>query len=339
MRKAIILGSLLALAVTGSFLLTDRTHPTAHAGSPAFQSLLSDAISRLEGVTQEIVATSVSEAQAAGKQATVYGEITCDRDNTECWDLTYDAGSPTCEASIATCDATETCSRFYTCDSQYTCHGEVTCDGKDTCWNSTCDQEYMTCDGSETCDAACVQYTYQGNYTCDGTITCHETCSGWPNCGVETMFPSETCDRNDPNCWDLTYNQGEATCDPAMPTCGTVATCSRFYTCDSQYTCHGEETCNGQFTCWSSTCIDHETCDGAPQCCQDPYTFQGNFTCDGSETCHNTCDAWPTCDGLVTCDGTVTCHETCDGWLGCYNGGPTGSDRTTWGGLKREFGE
>jgi hypothetical protein len=52
-----------------------------------------------------------------------------------------------------------------------------------------------------------------------------------------------------------------------------------------------------------------------------------------------TCDGWPTCFGLATCDGNDTCHDTCTGWPGCYNGNPSGSDRTTWGGLKKEFAE
>jgi hypothetical protein len=275
---------------------------------------------------------------------TVYPALTCDRDNTACWDLTYDPASPTCQATAPTCDANETCSRFYTCDSQYTCHGEQTCDGSATCWSSTCDEPDMTCDGSPTCDpAVCIPYTFQGNYTCDSSPTCHETCEGWPGCGLATVYGSDTCDRDRPDCWDLTYDPAMPTCEAGLVTCDATETCSRFYTCDSQYTCHGEETCNGTFTCWSSTCADAQTCDGTAQCCNPAYTFQGNYTCDDSPTCHTTCGAegWPTCSavGLPTCDGNETCHNTCDGWLGCVNGQPSGSDRTTWGGMKKQFSE
>ncbi|MCK4548435.1 MAG: hypothetical protein KAW17_13450 [Candidatus Eisenbacteria sp.] len=320
MRKAVVLTSAITLAIVGYACFTGGSQPDNHAGSPAFTALLSEAIARLEGITQEMAATTVGEAQAANKQPTMYGEPTCDRDQTECWELTYDAGSPTCEAGMATCDATETCSRFYTCDSQYTCHGEATCNGTLTCWNSTCDEPEMTCDETPTCDAACIPYTMQGNYTCDGTPTCHNTCMGWPGCGAETMFPSATCDRDDPNCWELTYDAGSPTCEASMATCDDTETCSRFYTCDSQYTCHGEVTCNGTLTCWNSTCDEPDmtcdgvspTCTGAPDC--SPYTMQGNYTCDGSATCHNTCAGWPDC-------------------------GPTSSGRTTWGSLKKGFTE
>ncbi|MGD9403234.1 MAG: hypothetical protein PVF95_13330, partial [bacterium] len=124
-------------------------------------------------------------AAPAQPDPTMYGYDTCDRDNTDCIDLTYDASSPTCIAGEVTCDASVTCARFYTCDSQYTCHGEETCNGCYTCWFSTCEAPGATYDGSPTCDANCPEYTFQGNYTCDGSMTCgfNQTCDGWPECG------------------------------------------------------------------------------------------------------------------------------------------------------------
>jgi hypothetical protein len=188
MKRAIVLGSVAAALVLGGAYLAGRTSSVAHEGSPAFQALLSEAIARLDGVQQEVVATTVGEAQAAAKQPdpTMYGFPTCDRDNTDCIELTYDVSEPTCEAGMITCDAAVTCSRFYTCDSQYTCHGEETCNGCFTCWYSTCENPGATFDASPTCTGAgCIEYTFQGTYTCDGTETCGkgQTCDGWPECG------------------------------------------------------------------------------------------------------------------------------------------------------------
>jgi len=88
------------------------------------------------------------------------------------------------------------------------------------------------------------------------------------------------------------------------------------------------------------TCDGSLTCDPADPNCM-PFTFQGNFTCDNTPTCHETCNGWPTCDGAVTCDGTATCQNTCHGWPGCLTGvsGKPGSDRTTWGKVKKDFNE
>ena len=115
MRKAIVIGSIVALAVIAAAHLTGRTALVPHGSSPAFEALLTEAIARLEGATQEITATTVGEAHASGKQfetmagePTCYGSPTCDRDQPECWDLTY-SGEPTCYAAEATCDATDTC--------------------------------------------------------------------------------------------------------------------------------------------------------------------------------------------------------------------------------------
>jgi hypothetical protein len=188
MRKVIVLGCVaVALALAGTYL-TGRTGFESHSDSPAFQALLGEAIARLDGVPQEITAITVGEAQAEPAQpdVTMYTYPTCDRDDTNCFDYTYDPSQPTCDPGIFTCDTGVTCSRFYTCDSQYTCHGEVTCDGCWTCWFSTCDAPAATYDGSATCTyPPCVEYTFQGNYTCDGTITCEwqATCAGWPECG------------------------------------------------------------------------------------------------------------------------------------------------------------
>ena len=188
MRKAIVLGCVAIALAFGGVYLSGRTGAVSHDGSPAFQALLDEAIARLDGVPQEIIATTVADAQAAppNPEPTMYGYFTCDRDNTDCIELTYDASSPTCVAGEVTCDAAVTCSRFYTCDSQYTCHGEETCNGCYTCWYSTCDRPGATYDGTETCGTAnCIEYTFQGNYTCDGTLTCGyaQTCDGWPECG------------------------------------------------------------------------------------------------------------------------------------------------------------
>jgi len=247
MKRAIILSSLLAIAVLGSVYWTARVEPASHDGSPAFQALLDEAIARLEGATQEVTKATVGEAHAEAQQYTMSG---------------------------------------------------------------------ATCDGTETCD-------------------------GSPGCEYETVYGQFTCDRDHPDCWELTYDPTVPTCDPGLVTCDASATCARFYTCDSQFTCHGEPTCDGSDTCWNSTCDEPlQTCDGSITCTGglecDPYTFQGNYTCDGTETCHSTCAGWPTCDGGPTCDGTDTCDNTCDGWPGC---GPTGTDRTTWGGVKKEFSE
>lgn len=325
MRRVMALTFVLAVAALGAVFLNGRTEPVSHKGSPAFQALLTEAIARLEGVTERATVVTVGMAHAGDRPPvdTMYGTPTCDRDDTNCWDLTYDPTSPTCCASDLTCDASVTCARFYTCDSQYTCHGEETCDGTWTCWFSGCDVTGMTYDGSVTCDFAgksCVEYTYQGNFTCDGTATCHQTCRGWPECGMETVYGQITCDRGDPDCWSLTL-QGQVTCDAGAVTCDATNTCSRFYTCDSQYTCHGESTCNGTWTCWYSRCEapdmtydGSETCQSGDRDCIE-YTYQGNFTCDGSPTC----------------------HETCSGWPGCA--GPSGTDRTTWGKIKQQFHE
>ena len=187
MRKVIVLGCVAVVLALGAVYLTGRTGSAAHDDSPAFQALLDEAIARLDGVPQEIKAVTVADAKAGPAQpdVTMYGYMTCDRDQTECFDYTYNQSEPTCDPGIVTCDAQITCSRFYTCDSQYTCHGEETCNGCYTCWFSTCEAPGATYDGSPTCYPVCDEYTFQGNYTCDGTTTCmwQQTCDGWPECG------------------------------------------------------------------------------------------------------------------------------------------------------------
>lgn len=207
MRKAIVLGSAVALVALGAVFIGARTEPISHEGSPAFQALLSDAIARLENVVEDITAGSVGEAHAGRLEytvdgtcdgsatcdgspgceyETVYGQYTCDRDVPDCWGtLTYDPTVPTCDAGLATCDDGVTCMRFYTCDSQFTCSSGATCDGSVTCWNSTCGDAQQTCDGSMTCTGPpdCDVYTFQGNYTCDVSPTCDDTCAGRPDCG------------------------------------------------------------------------------------------------------------------------------------------------------------
>jgi hypothetical protein len=194
MRKAIVLGCAAVALALGGICLTGG-NSVSHDDSPAFQALLDEAIARLDGVPQEIVATTVADAQAQpNPDPTMYGYFTCDRDNTDCLDLTYDPSAPTCTAADLTCDAFITCARFYTCDSQYTCHGEETCNGCYTCWFSTCDAPGATYDGIVTCDANCPEYTFQGNYTCDSTPTCGfgQTCDGWPECGGSSAVERTT---------------------------------------------------------------------------------------------------------------------------------------------------
>jgi hypothetical protein len=135
----------------------------------------------------------------------------------------------------------------------------------------------------------------------------------------ETMFGSLTCTR--PECVSYTFD-GAYTCF-SEPTCDDKFTCERFYTCDSYYTCHGEVTCNGCWTCWYSTCDQPEmTCDGSW------------MTCDYANP---DCIEW-TYQGWYTCDGTFTCGVamTCAGWPEC-GGGPSGTERTTWGRTKSLF--
>ncbi len=135
----------------------------------------------------------------------------------------------------------------------------------------------------------------------------------------ETMFGELTCTR--PECLQYTYD-GSSTCE-GTATCDDKYTCERFYTCDSYYTCHGEATCNGCWTCWFSTCE------------------QPQMTCDGSwETCdfaNPECIEW-TYQGWYTCDGSLTCGyaQTCAGWPEC-GGGPSATERTTWGRTKLLF--
>jgi hypothetical protein len=157
MKKVIVLASVLALAVLGSIYIPDRTAPVSSEDSPAFRTLLGQAIARLEGAPQKITAASVGAGVAhAGDRTPTVDEYTC--------------------------------SGFRTCDFIFTCDGTYTCDGEETCWASTCVQ-------APTCECGCEQYTLEGGETCDGTDTCTEGCPGWPTYfpGWPTCTGEATC--------------------------------------------------------------------------------------------------------------------------------------------------
>jgi hypothetical protein len=164
MRKAIVLGSVVALLALGTVYLTGRTDSAPAGDSPAFEALLSQAVSRLEGVPQRITSAAVPEAQA----------------------------------DVPTVDE-YTCAGFRTCDAIPTCDGTPTCDGEETCWSSTCvtgptcdcDQceKYtieggQTCDGTSTCEEGCAGWPtyFPGWPTCTGGPTCEFTCPGYVSC-------------------------------------------------------------------------------------------------------------------------------------------------------------
>jgi hypothetical protein len=141
MLKAI--GFLIVIVIAGAVCmhLVGRAERPAHQASPAFKAMLSQAVDKLEGVPQQITATTVPEAQAEPQVPTV-DEYTC-------------SGFRTCDA-LPTCDG-----------SAHTCDGEITCD-------------YSTCTGSLTCVETCFNITIEGGETCDGSTTCAEGCAGWP---------------------------------------------------------------------------------------------------------------------------------------------------------------
>jgi hypothetical protein len=155
MRKVIVLGSVAAVAVLALMYFTAGTQPVTHDCSPAFQTMLSQSIARLEGVQRQVTAATVGEARAANRLQTV-DEYTC--------------------------------SGFRTCDAIATCDGNETCDGEITCI-------YSTCLGAPTCEVTCGQYTTQGGETCDGSATCMEGCAGWPTYfPMETCEGGATCE-------------------------------------------------------------------------------------------------------------------------------------------------
>ncbi len=160
MRKVVILGCVTATVTLGAILLRAPGELVSCGDSPAFQVLLGKAISRLEGIPQQVTAVSVSEARAEVQQATI---------------------------------SDYTCSGFRTCDGIVTCDGTATCDGEETCWASTC----LT---APTCEATCSQYTVQGGETCDGSGTCEEACPGWPTyyAGWPTCTGEATCELSCP---------------------------------------------------------------------------------------------------------------------------------------------
>ena len=156
MRKVIVLGSLIGVVVLASVLLNAPPEKAAHGGSPAFESLLGEAIARLEGFSERVSAASVP-ATHAGVQAPTVDEYTC--------------------------------SGFHTCRALPTCDGNATCDGEITCWSSTCL-------AAPTCETTCELYTRDQSETCDGGATCAEGCPGWPTYHelTETCLGGPTCE-------------------------------------------------------------------------------------------------------------------------------------------------
>ena len=140
MRRVLIIGSLFAVAVLVSISLNAPSEPASTSGSPAFQSLLGQAIARMNAVPERVAEVSVSATHAGPRAATV-DEYTC--------------------------------SGFHTCDAMATCDGNPTCDGEITCWCSTC----MS---APTCEETCELYTRDQSETCSGSPTCAEGCPGWP---------------------------------------------------------------------------------------------------------------------------------------------------------------
>ena len=157
MRKAIVSCCIVALAALGALYVTVPSEPGGNGDSPAFQALLDDAITRLDGVAEQVTAVSAPEALAEGQQPTVDDY---------------------------------TCAGFRTCDAIATCDGNPTCEGEITCWASTCLQ-------APTCESTCGQYTTEpGVPTCVGGPTCEEACPGWPTYHelTETCQGGPTCE-------------------------------------------------------------------------------------------------------------------------------------------------
>jgi len=230
---------------------THRTEPAEHASSPVFESLLSDAVGRLEGAGNEVAQATVGDAYTGSSESTFEGK----RITSSC--LPTCMGGPTCDggetcAGVHTCDAQPTCD--ITCAPQETCYGGVTCDRDSAdCWGLTYDVGAPTCDTAvPTCDATetCARF-----YTCDAQSTCHgeETCDGLFTCWSSTCDGAGlTCDGT-PDCCRPAYTfQGNYTCD-GTETC--QMTCGSWPTCDGSTTCEGGDTC-------------HDTCTGWPACYQ-----------------------------------------------------------------------
>ena len=156
MRRAVALGSLITVTVLVLIGLHAPPEPAATGDSPAFETLLSQAIARLDGISQQVAATSIA-ATHAGPQVPTVDEYTC--------------------------------SGFRTCDALPTCDGNQTCDGEITCWNSTCLS-------APTCQPTCEQYTTDGSSSCNGSSTCAEGCAGWPtyHAQTETCLDGATCE-------------------------------------------------------------------------------------------------------------------------------------------------
>jgi hypothetical protein len=164
MRKVIVLTSIAAVAVLGTMYFGARTEAVKAEDSPAFQTLLTEAIARLEGAAEQVTAISVPDARADAMQTV----------------------------------SEYTCSGFRTCDAIPTCDGSYTCNGEETCWASTCTdaatcecgcEQYTleggeTCDGTATCAEGCPGWpTYFAGWpTCMGEPTCALTCPGYVSC-------------------------------------------------------------------------------------------------------------------------------------------------------------
>jgi len=154
-RKVVVIASVFAVLGLVSICL-HAPESAAPSGSPAFQSMLGQAIDRLGGASQRVTTATVPAAHAGPKVPTI-DEYTC--------------------------------SGFRTCDEMQTCDGNPTCDGEITCWASTC-LDHETCQSS-----TCQLYTRDQSETCQGGPTCEEACPGWPTYfpGAQTCDGAPTC--------------------------------------------------------------------------------------------------------------------------------------------------
>jgi hypothetical protein len=158
MRIGIVIGSVFAVLVV-ALVGMHAPREDATVGSPAFHSMLSQALDRLQATSQHVAAATLPATQAGGLPAM----------------------APTIDEY--------TCGGFRTCDAIQTCDGTLTCDGEITCWASTCLENV-------TCQSTCELYTRDMSETCEGGATCQEGCPGWPTyfAGLQTCDPGPTCE-------------------------------------------------------------------------------------------------------------------------------------------------